>query len=133
MFGVFGTPFDISPKLLRAEHKNMTIMKVRDFSDPAWDKLPSHPLRPLRKAPFHYAFNAPLSGAFNDVTGFAKVRLGEAPKAGSVRTIDLNGTFKVRDKKGFPANWVVIPKRPGSTATVSPSPQRPLPIRGCTA
>jgi hypothetical protein len=69
-------------------------------------------------APFHYAFNAPLSGAFNDVTGFAKVRLGEAPKAGSVRTIDLNGSFKVRDKKGFPANWVVIPKRPGSTATV---------------
>ena len=69
-------------------------------------------------APFHYAFNVPLSGAFNDVTGFAKVRLGEPSKPGSVRTIDLNGDFKLKDKKGFPANWLFIPKRPGSVETV---------------
>ena len=69
-------------------------------------------------APFHYAFNVPLSGAFNDATGFAKVRFGEPSKPGTVRTINLNGDFKVKDKKGFPAGWLFIPKRPGSVESV---------------
>ncbi len=250
MFGVFGSPFDISPTQLRAQNKNIATVKVNDFADPKWEKLPAHPLRPLRErypattasfkiaysenailikcraphpeqmatpvprdstklwknpvweiflsdaycyrkqmvfssapgsaydaafykkdpfvkwngswshkdtvkngvwescvtipfksifgrlprqgenllmqfcyspagAPFHYAFNVPLSGAFNDVKGFAKVRLGEASKPGSVRIIDLNGEFKIKNKKGFPVNWLFIPKRPGSVETVN--------------
>ena len=249
MFGVFGTPFDISPALLRTEHKNIDTVKVSSFTDPTWEKIPEQPLHPLRErypaaaasfkvafsadailikcraphpdktavpvprdstklwknpvweiflsdanfnrrqmvfssapssaydavfykkepfvkwngswshkdtvkngvwescvtipfktvfgrlprqgeqllmqfcyspagAPYHYAFNVPLSGAFNDVTGFAKVRLGTPSKPGSVRVIDLNGDFKIKNKKGSPANWLIIPKRSGSTATV---------------
>ena len=86
-------------------------------------QTPLTPAAPPAEAPFQYAFNAPLSGAFKDVTGFAKVRLGEAPKAGSVRTIDLNGTFKVRDKKRFSRKLGGHPQTPrqyGNSITLTP-------------
>ena len=249
MFGVFGSPFDIAPALLRSENKNLNAIKVKDFDDPAWAKIPSQPLRKLKShypdiapsfkigyndqailikcqaphpekaaaaaprdstklwrngvwelflsnstlnirqmafssapgsaydvtfygkhpwvkwngswshkdtvkngvwnscvtipfksiygrlprkgevllmqfgfasagAPAHYAFNVPLSGAFNDVTAFAQVRFGEAPKPGTVRNIDLNGDFKEKDKKGFPKNWKVLPTRAGTAVEV---------------
>jgi hypothetical protein len=249
MFGVFGSPFDVAPELLRAENKNIEAVRVKDFADPAWEKIPSQPLRGLRSRypavaasfkigyndeailikcqaphpgtgglsvprdstklwknpvwelflsnaglnlrqmvfssvpgsaydatfygkkswagwngnwshrdkvengiwnacvtiPFktifgrlprqgekllmqfgyspagataHYAFNVPLSGAFNDVTGFAQVRFGNPPPEGTVRNIDLNGDFRKKDKKGFPAGWVVLPERAGSVTEV---------------
>ncbi|MBR2872828.1 MAG: DUF4838 domain-containing protein [Lentisphaeria bacterium] len=245
MFGVFGSPFDIAPELLRAVNKNIDAVRVKDFNDPVWAKIPSQPLRGLRArypavdasfkvgfndeailikcqaphpqaaamtvprdstklwknpvweiflsnsdlnlrqmvfssapgsaydstfyskqsfvkwngswshkdtvkngiwnscvtipfktvygrlprqgekllmqfgfspagAPAHYAFNIPLSGAFNDVTGFAQVRFGNPPKPGTVRNIELNGDFKVNNKQGFPAGWVFLPKRSDS-------------------
>ena len=45
----------------------------------------------------HYAFNVPISGAFNDIRGFAKVRFGQKAKSGSVREIDINGDFKTKE------------------------------------
>ena len=69
----------------------------------------------MHTATAHYAFNVPISGAFNDIRGFAKVRFGQKAKSGSVREIDINGDFKTKDKKGGPAGWIISPKRPGST------------------
>ncbi|MBR2372951.1 MAG: DUF4838 domain-containing protein [Lentisphaeria bacterium] len=246
MFGYFGPLFEISPALLRAENKNIETVKVKDFNDPAWEKLPSHSLRALKAhapainasfkiayndeailikcqaphpegaaakvprdsaklwrdavweiflatstlnrrqmvfssapgsafdatfygksswkgwtgkwshtdtvingvwnscvtIPFksvfgsiprqgerilmqfgfspagatsHYAFNVPISGAFNDIRGFARVRFGKKAGSGSSREIDINGSFKAKDKKGGPAGWIISPRRSGST------------------
>lgn len=247
MFGAFGPLFDISPELLRAENKDIDTVKVKDFADPAWEKIPSNPLQGLKAqfpatnasfkiafndeailikcqaphpgaaaekvprdsallwrnpvweifistaalnrrqmvfssapgsafdgtcygnklytgwngkwshkdtvrngvwnscvtipfksvfgriprqgervlmqfgfvpggVPVHYAFNVPVSGSFRDISGFAKVRLGANANSGTVREADVNGSFKIKDKKGFPAGWILAPARPGSTA-----------------
>ena len=249
MFGVFGPLFDISPEILRAENQNIDTVKVKDFADPAWEKIPANKVRGLKShypavaasfkvayndeailikcqaphpadaaakvprdsgkiwrdpvweiflgtsslnrrqmvfssapgsafdgtfygnklyvgwngkwshsdtvkdgiwyscvtIPFksvfgrvprqgerilmqfgfapsgvvaHYAFNIPFNGTFKEIRGFAKVRFGKKAASGTVRNADINGDFKVRDKNGFPAGWLVSPKRPGTVAKV---------------
>ena len=247
MFGVFGSLFDISPALLRAENRNIEAVKVRDFDDPAWNAVPSLPLRGLKSRypaadvsfrigyndeaillkcraphpgpaaaaaprdstllwrdpvweiflsnaglnirqmvfssapgsafdathygkkswvpwtgdwshrdtvrdgvwnscvtiPFktifgrvprpgerllmqfgfspagarsHYAFNVPFSGAFKDISGFAKVRFGKRPGAGTLREVDVNGEFRRKGEDGFPAGWFISPRKKDSAA-----------------
>ena len=249
MFGVFGPLFDISPALLRTENRDIETVKVKDFADPAWEKIPANALRGLKQhypgttasfkvafsdtailvkcraphpepaiqniprdsvrlwknpvweiflatprltrrqmvfssapgsafdcvffddkpwlpwngnwthrdtvrdgvweacvtIPFksvfgriprpgervlmqfgfspagaaaHYAFNVPVSGAFRDIRGFAKVRLGQKNASGTLRTVDVNGKFERKDKNGFPADWILSPKRPGAAAVL---------------
>ena len=34
------------------------------------------------------------------------------------KTVDVNGKFERKDKNGFPADWILSPKRPGAAAVL---------------
>lgn len=62
--GVFGGAFDSDPKNLRQETKYMQLVKVKDFNDPAWKKIPAQNVIPLK--PEYKAVNAAFKAAFTD-------------------------------------------------------------------
>ena len=48
MGGLFQGAFNSDPALLRKEIKSIELVKVKDFKDPAWAKLPAHKLSPIK-------------------------------------------------------------------------------------
>ena len=50
MNGMFGSMFTMDTKILRQEKKAIEIVKVKDFNDPAWEKIPVQTLLHMRGA-----------------------------------------------------------------------------------
>ncbi len=64
MAGLFQGAFNSDPKVLRQKINSMELVKVKDFSDPAWAKIPAQKVLPLKGA--FPAVNASFKAAFTD-------------------------------------------------------------------
>ena len=49
MYGIFRGAFHSDPAILKKEIKNLELIKVKDFNDPAWAKIPAQTLLPFGK------------------------------------------------------------------------------------
>ena len=76
MGGLFGGAFNSDPQTLRQDKRSLELVKVRDFADPAWAKIPAQKLIPLTKT--FPAADATFKAAYD---GKALLLICEAPLA----------------------------------------------------